>query len=512
MENCKSLKELTLEEKIGQMLCFAFHGTEYNEQLKTLIEKHHVGSIICFAHNISTIEQISTLNYKMQAQSKIPLFIGLDQEGGMVRRVINDIVYLPGAMALSAGKPEDISELNYETMKDLKSIGFNINFAPVGDVNNNPLNPVINSRSYSDNASIVSEYATNAALGMQQALILPTMKHFPGHGDTAVDSHLGLPIVDKTIEDIEKCELIPFMKAINQGVEGIMISHILYSQLDRNYPASLSYNIVTGLLKQKLGFKGLVITDSLTMSAIWGKYTIKEIVKNSINAGDDIIMFCGKADLEEQKLIIETFKELVINKEIPLSIIDEAVGKILQLKGKYCQKVLPNYTNLGSSKGQEISKKATFYSISKVFSNNLLPLRASDKVLIIFPKIRLASLVDNANNNYETLGKYLPYDEMIYDQELKNIENIVQNQKKYDKIIIATYNVNESDYQTKIYEELDKNKVIVIALRSPYDIKHLPNCHNYFCTYDCTKESLMALAQSLIANEYHGKLPIKLSL
>lgn len=497
------ISQLTIEEKIGQMLCFAFHGTTCNDQLITLVKENKIGNIIHFARNIENIKQVKKLNKDIQSLAKIPVFISLDQEGGMVRRVMSDITYLPGAMALAATSRQKIYDVCYHAGVDLKALGFNVNYAPVGDVNNNPLNPVINSRSYSDDPQVVSDCVCDAFQGFQDALILPTIKHFPGHGDTNVDSHLGLPVVSKTLEELEKGELVPFKKAIDKGIDGVMISHILYSQLDNEYPSSLSYQVITKLLKEKLGFNGLITTDSLTMAAIWERYSLEEIVLNGINAGNDVLVFCGEAKLSTQLEIIETFKRLVMTNKITMERIDESVSKILRLKEKYCNKEVYKKKIISS---QTLVNE----SITKVKSNNLLPLNKSDRILIIFPKINLASLVDNENNTYESLGKYLPYEEIIIDEKNYDVKKIMQLQAKYDKIIMATYNVKAHDFQEEVFNVLDKTKVIVIALRSPYDICHLAGVKEYLCTYDCTKESLQAVSEKLITNEFFGKLPIKL--
>lgn len=496
---------LTIEEKIGQMLCFSHQGQSYQSQLKTLIEDYHIGNIIHFAHNIASIESLKTLNEEIQTHSKIPTFISLDQEGGMVRRITQHITYLPGAMSLAA-TGEDIYEITKYCGEDLKQLGIHINYAPVGDINTNPLNPVINSRSYGDDASKVAEFVKQAFKAYQDAQILPTIKHFPGHGDTNVDSHLGLPVVKKTKQALLSEELIPYLEAIKNNLEGIMVAHILYLELDENYPSSLSYNVITKLLQEELGFRGLITTDSLTMKAIWGRYPIKEIVRMGVLAGNDILVFCGGAELSEQKAIYQAFLDLVKTEEIPLARIDYSVNKILALKMRYCQPPTVKSLNRGKAQAQLLVEK----SITKVYDKGLLPLKGQDKVLIIFPKIHLASLVDNEENNYETLGKLLPYPEIIIDKDMKNYQKIREMASNYDKIILASFNATSDDYFSILHQQLPKEKIIHIALRSPYDINILKGSASAICTYDCTKESLKALSTKLITNEFYGRLPIKL--
>ncbi|MDD4211860.1 MAG: glycoside hydrolase family 3 protein [Bacilli bacterium] len=502
-----NINQLSIEEKIGQMLCFAFRGTTYNHQLKTLIENYHVGNVVEFAHNITSYEQVKQLNDDIQLHAKHPIFISLDQEGGMVRRLMEDVTYLPGAMSLSA-TGEDIYPVTRACGEDLKQLGFHINYAPVADINSNPLNPVINSRSYGDNPQKVAEQVVRASKAFQDAMILPMVKHFPGHGDTNVDSHLGLPIVKKDKATLFQEELVPYIEAIREGCEGVMISHILYDAIDPAFPSSLSYPMITELLKQELGFRGLITTDSLTMAAIWGRYSIEEIVKNGIMAGNDILVFCGKADLEEQITIIKTFRQLVMRGEIPLSRLDESVEKIIALKQKYTKVPRKLALNRLAPYTDELIEK----SITKVYDCGLLPLQKNDSVLMLFPKIHLASLVDNEEEGYETFKKHLPYPETIIDEEMGNLENIVQMCTKYDKILLATYQVKTGDYFTKLYEQLDKSKVILVCLRSPYDGVILKKSGALICTYDCTKESIGAVCQKCKDNTFTGSLPVRLEV
>lgn len=503
-----NINALTIEQKVGQMLMFAFHGTEYNDQLNTFINELNLGGVICFARNIESVDQVSKLNRTIQSKSKVPMFISLDQEGGPVKRVISGITSLPGAMSLASTDRSKIYEITKAVGSDLKNLGFNINCAPVGDINNNPLNPVINSRSYSDDPKIVAKCSEAAFKGFQDGGILPTMKHFPGHGNTNVDSHIGLPVIELEKEEVEKTELVPFINAIDKGIDGIMMSHILFKAYDDKFPSSLSKKIINDLLIEQLGFKGLIVTDSLTMGAIYTRFSIEEIVYNGINAGNDILVFCGRADINEQRQIYNTFLELVKGGKISIERVNRSVEKILKLKEKYVEKDI-NLADINLPINNILSKSLHEEAITLVKDNNLLPLKKEEKVLLIFPEIKLYSLVDNANQKYETLNKYINVEEIIINQDLNNLDEIIKTMPNYDKIILATYNINKDDYQTKVFNILDKDKVIVISMRSPYDILHLNGVRSYVCAYELTKESLEALARCLYGElEFKGKLPI----
>lgn len=504
------INDLTLKEKIGQMLMFAFHGTTYNDQLDTFIKELSLGGVIHFARNITDVKQVATLNTKIQDNAKLPMFIGLDQEGGPVLRVMSGITPLPGAMALASSDQTKIYDITKAVGSDLKQLGFNINFAPVGDINNNPKNPVINSRSYSDDPEVVAKCSEAAFKGFQDGGILPTMKHFPGHGNTSVDSHVGLPVVTSTKEEVMRCEAIPFVNAINEGIDGIMMSHILYKEFDDVYPSSLSKKIINDFLIEELGYNGLIVTDSLTMGAIYNRFTIEEIVYNGVNAGCDILIFCGRADLTEQRFIYNTFLNLVENGRIGIDRINRSVEKILKLKNKYVNKKV-DLGNIGLQNNNVLAKSLQESSVTVVKDNNLLPVRKEEKVLLLFPKINLFSLVDNENQEYETLNKYLKVDQFIYDKDKLNYSDIVGIQAKYDKIIMCTYNVTEDDYQVELFNSLNKDKVTVVSMRSPYDLLKLDGCQSYICIYEATKEALEALSRVLKGEiQARGKLSIKL--
>lgn len=501
------VENLTLEEKVGQMLCFAFHGTEYNEQLDTQIKKLKLGGVIHFARNIINIEQVKKLNQDIQDNAEIPMFIGTDQEGGMVLRVTDGITPFPGAMAFSAS-----GESNYNVCKnvgnDLKYLGFNMAYAPVGDVNNNPLNPVINSRSYSDDPDLVSKYVIDGFRGFQDSLVIPSAKHFPGHGDTSVDSHLSMPTVDKEYSELEKVEFVPFKKAIDAGIDGIMAAHVVYPAIDDIYPATLSKKVITGILKEKMGYKGLIITDSLTMGAINNNYTKGEIVELAANAGIDILIFCGRADINDQIEIYNEFLERAKDGRISIDRINESVEKILKYKEKYQIITLPEKLSDESAHKEaiDISRK----SVTLDFDTLGITKKKTSNQLILFPEIKLSSLVDNDKNGYKTLGSFMGCDEILFNDELNNLQQIIEKSEKYDKIIMCTYNVKKNDYYVKLFDSLDKNKTIVVSMRSPYDYMYLQDLNAYICIYEATNLSLSSLAECLnFQCEFKGKLPIK---
>lgn len=309
------IADMTLDEKIGQMLMLEFRYwedengelkevTELNEDIKNAIIKYKVGGIILFAENVHDTEQTTKLTHNIQKAAiengLDPLLISIDQEGGIVVR-LGTGTSLPGNMALGATKDK---KLAYEYGKiiadEIKTLGINVNLAPVMDTNNNPNNPVIGLRSISSDPKLVGELGSEVVKGIQDQGVSAAIKHFPGHGDTETDSHLGLPVVDKTYEEVEKLELVPFKKAVEEGVDMIMTAHISYPKLEKDtaiskkdgsvvgIPATLSDDIITGIIREKMNYDGIVITDAMKMQAIADHFGEEDAVVMAIKAGVDI--------------------------------------------------------------------------------------------------------------------------------------------------------------------------------------------------------------------------------
>jgi len=520
----KDIGKMTLEEKIGQMLGFAFGGQTYSKELKTIIEKIKVGLVIYFKDNIKSPEQVFELNKKIYEKAEIPPFVALDQEGGMVARVTEGITQSPGAMAIGAtGKPEYAYRMAKAMGKELRALGFNFNFAPVGDVNNNPKNPVINVRSYSENPKIVAEYMMEAVKGYTDAGLMTSIKHFPGHGDTAVDSHVGLPVVDYDEERLMNVELVPFIEAVNQNAPGFMASHVLFTHYDDKLPTSISEKIMTGLLREKLGYDGLVVTDSLTMAAIFKNFSLEEIVVNGFNSGTDILLLCGARDtkLYEDffRIAVEMAKKGVIKQER----IDAAVGRIMRYKEQFSVgNMAERYENIASQlcvpESINLSNKISEESITIIKNErNLLPLKPNEKVLVVFPKIKVVTLVENDQgelyNLSDSLKEYLKADThfMSLDPSKNEQDDLLEKALHYDKIIYCSYNASFNPNQALLINSLDPSKLIVIALRTPYDLLVLPKAEVYLTSYEATPLAFAALAKVLMGEiEATGKLPVTL--
>ncbi len=333
---------MPLEEKVGQMMMVTFRGATANEAAKTLIQEVGVGGIIYYnwTNQLSSPEQVKYLSKSLQDLSKIPLFIAVDQEGGKVARLKEGFTISPGNQAIGdSGDPKIAEQLAFVMGQEMKAVGINMNLAPVVDVNVNPLNPVIGSRSYSNKPEIVVQYGRSALDGYHKAGVLTTLKHFPGHGDVAIDSHTDLPIVNKSMEEWEQTELYPFAKLAKE-TDAIMTAHILVPSMDVDNCATLSKKVIS-YLRENIGFQGLVITDSLVMEGVLKQSkTIEMAAIQAINAGSDLLLFGGKMlnqerkelSPEEIKHIHQSIVDAVNNGLILEERIDQAVRRILQAK------------------------------------------------------------------------------------------------------------------------------------------------------------------------------------
>lgn len=331
------LAGMTLDQKIGQMVIAGLEGTSLREADRALIRDYGVGGVIFYADNTRSAAQTRQFTAEVRAANprgdKLPLFISVDQEGGRVAR-LKGVDKVPTAAAIGAkNDPAYARSIGEQLGEQLSSQGFNLDYAPVLDVNSNPDNPVIGDRSFGSDANQVSKIALPVMEGLESKQIIPVVKHFPGHGDTSVDSHIALPVVNKSLAQLEKLELIPFKKAIADGADVIMIAHILLPKLDEKYPSSMSKAVITDLLRGKLGFEGVVMTDDMTMGAIAENYGLGDAAVRSVQAGSDIVLVAHGAD--DAIETIQAIKKAVKSGQISQQRIDESAARILALKQKY---------------------------------------------------------------------------------------------------------------------------------------------------------------------------------
>ena len=330
----KILSTMTIEEKIGQMLVINVEGNSITENIESIMNEVKPSGIILMKENFSSYEHTKKFIDDLKNMSDYPFIVSIDQEGGSVQR----LKFLEEGNATDIPDMYSIGSLNDKVKAcnvgkvmalEMRTLGINVDYAPVVDIYSNINNTVIGNRSFSENKDVVSTMAISLAKGLEDNGVIATYKHFPGHGDTEIDSHMKLPIIYKTKEEVENLELVPFKNVIANDAKLIMVGHIAFPlvTLD-NTPASLSKKIVTGILKEELGFNGLVITDALNMKALTDNYSNEDIYIKSIEAGCDILLM--PVDAREA---ISDIKNNIDEKRI-----DESVRKILKFKFKYLDK------------------------------------------------------------------------------------------------------------------------------------------------------------------------------
>lgn len=331
------IKNMTIEEKIGQLIIVGKDGLEIDEDDIYQMEVNKVGGFIFFSRNIDNESQVLNLLNNLKennTSNKIPLFLSIDEEGGRVSRLSKIYKKLPTAKKLGEVNNKELSiEYGKILGLSLKEFGFNLDFAPVLDINSNPKNPVIGDRSFGNTASKVIDNGLSVMEGIRSQGIISSVKHFPGHGDTSVDSHLDLPRIDKSFDELESLELAPFREAVNKNTDMIMVAHILFPQLDKEFPASMSNEIINGLLRSKLNYNGVIVSDDMTMGAITQNYSIEEGVVKFLKGGGDIALVCHGKDNPSN--VIAAIKRAIEENEISIDEIDQRLYRILTLKEKY---------------------------------------------------------------------------------------------------------------------------------------------------------------------------------
>ena len=353
------VENMTIDEKIGQMIMISTNYTSFNQNIDDQLDDIKPGGVILFSQNIKSEEQLIKFIADLQDNVTIPLFIGVDEEGGRVER-FNSIAESPLSQLpsmLDLGNTLD-SQLSYQVgqaiASELSYYGVNLNFAPVLDIYSNSNNTVIGNRAFGTTSSQVIKMALPLARGLKSNNIIPVIKHFPGHGDTSEDSHVELPVVRKDLNELKELELQPFQAAINSGVDdAIMVAHIAYPEITGSMvPATLSSLIITDILREDMQFDGVIFTDSIIMKALSTNYTMSEIAVLGVNAGIDVFIAQNKG-LE----LFDAIKTGVETGKIEEKTIDEAVKRVLKLKYKYQLFEEKDYRQVDHEANKEIFDK-----------------------------------------------------------------------------------------------------------------------------------------------------------
>ena len=514
---------MTLEEKVGQLFLVFFTGPQMSDELRQMLNAYHVGGIVLFssAGNIEHPAQVAGLINDAQREATthgagVPLFVAVDQEGGPVARLRDGFTQFPSQMALGATGSEDLArQMARVTIAELKTLGINMNLAPVLDVNDHPENPVIGVRSLGSSsaevarlgAAIIREYAASG--------VIATAKHFPGHGHTTVDSHIGLPVVNRSTDEWQTTDLSPFQAAIDAGVDAIMTAHVVVPGLDDSaLPATLSPAILQGWLRERLGFDGLIVTDSMTMGAIVQTYGA-DAATLAFQAGADVLAF--GADWghtpAEQRAAYDHLLALARSGDISTARLDASVRRILTVKARYglldWQPVAtePLQGGVSTPEHQAVAEDIARRSITLLRDDQgLLPISREGSLLLIWPTA--------ANDPVESVRRYHPAAQRVWCSPNPTVEEIAQlmgQADPFDTVIVGTFNAPAHPGQAQLVEALADHTLVVVALDKPYDLPHLPPETTCLATYGHVPITLDALAQVLFGEiPAQGQLPVEM--
>jgi beta-N-acetylhexosaminidase len=511
------LAAMTLEQKVGQTMVIAFDGPELDRGLRRMIEDYHIGGVIVYRHNIRTLRGMAELSNELQQTAlnsgHVPLILCIDQEGGWasILRQKQGATEFPSQMAVAAtGDPENARRMASVMAAEMRALGLNMNLTPVADVNNNPHNPIIGSRSFGDDPGQVSEFVTAMIETYQAAGVMATAKHFPGHGDTTLDSHFALPTVLHDRRRLERVELVPFRAAIAADVAVIMTAHITFPAVDDTpgLPATLSPKVLTDLLRREMGYKGLLITDSLAMGAIEASgRTIPQAAVEALAAGADLLLFAGGYDTHRA-----AYRELVWavhSGRIPLARLDDAVRRILLYKARYgildWQPVNPEMVpeRVGTEAHRAVAYEIASQAVTLVRDEaDLLPLATDAQVLVVE--------FDHALG----LGQALPDATVLQLSRNPSRDEIASVlERAADVVLVATADVSKFQAQAELVSALLDSgwPVVVAAVRAPYDLLHFPAAPTYIAAYSNDPATLAATVDVLFGRaQPQGHLPVEL--
>jgi beta-N-acetylhexosaminidase len=341
----------------GWHLVIGFEGTKPSAELLSFIREEKIGGIVLFRRNWESLGQFKYLISKLTEAGEGELFVCIDHEGGRVHRLSKPFTHFPPQAVLAGAEDGTVFNIGKAMAAELSAVGINVNFAPVLDIATNPFNPVIGDRAFGPDPEKVSNLGILMIQGMLEGNVMPCGKHFPGHGDTNLDSHLSLPVLPHTKKRLEACELLPFRKAIAADVPSIMTAHILVPNIDSLWPASISRSITYGLLRRQMNFEGLIFTDDLLMKGISSQMTYEEAASRALNAGADIILICN--DISVQRSVLDSIKKAMDRGT--LIDLSESRMRIRRAKGRFCSASLnhPPLSVIGCKEHAFLVKKLT---------------------------------------------------------------------------------------------------------------------------------------------------------
>ena len=527
----KTMSKMTLEEKIGQMVACRYSGhfvnknSLYFQNLKTMIVEYKIGGLIIFG---GEVYESAILTNSFQELAKIPLLVASDFERGAGNQ-IGGATLFPPIMGLGAADSEDLAyAMGKITAKEGRALGIHMTYAPVVDVNVNPDNPIINTRSVGEDPELVSRIAEAFIQGCQDFGLIATAKHFPGHGDTDLDSHSVLATIEGDRDRLNKVELFPFQRAIDAGVQAIMTAHLRIPALDPtpDLPATLSQPILTDLLRKEMGFKGLIVTDSMGMGGVTTLFSPEEAALRAVKAGVDMLLL-PPTPIEVIHALIRAVKD----GEIQESRIDMSVNRILEAKARLGlhQKKLVDIETLDRKIGNSdflVQAEKTFDSSITLVKNegDVVPLSAG------FQKIAVFSLSSDSGGYFagrtfvRAMKRRVPRAVEFYAEASTGDEFIakaLEKTKEVDIVVVGLFSrvsarkgsVGMEPRQVQFIRELaaGQKRVVLVSFGSPYFLRHFKDVDVYMCAYRYADESQISAVKALFGEiDISGTLPVSI--
>lgn len=505
---------MSVPEKVGQTMLVFFEGPELSPELKAMIATHHVGGLLLYdsAGNVRDMAQVAGLTAAAQALAQagphgLGLFIAVDQEGGPVARLRRGFAATPPNMALGAtGRAESAALAATVTARQLKALGITMNLAPVVDVNSNPANPIIGVRSYGENPQTVARFGAAAVRAYRAQGVMACAKHFPGHGDTGFDSHVRLPTVPHAMARLRAVELPPFAAAIAAGVPAVMTAHVEVPALEPEpgLPATMSPRVLEGLLRGELGFRGLIISDSLTMGAVAGRYDAGEAAVRAFLAGADVL--CFGADRghrpEEQLDALRRMIQAVESGEIPMARLDAAVERIVAAKLEYGLAgpealPAPDPARVDTPEDREAVRRLADASITLLRDRGgVIPMAPRTAGLLVWP-----GGSPEAAAPFTELGTRFEVRCPAEDPSAEERAALVAAAGEARRLVVFTRRADKSPGQAALIDELLAaglgTRMAVVSLDVPYDATLTPEAPCLLAAWSGAPEQLRALARVL---------------
>lgn len=503
------MSDEALRLRVGQRFVAGLTGTEIDDGFRGLVRRWKVGNVILFSRNVESGGQLAALCSDIQAlvraETGHAAFITIDQEGGGVTRLKDDFAAIaPSAMGVaSTGDPRCAYEAALLTARQLAPLGVNFNLAPVADVNSNPENPVIGVRSYGDTPARVAEFVRQAVRGYVDGGVLSAAKHFPGHGDTAVDSHLGLPRVDKTLDELLACELVPFRAAIDEGIPAVMTTHILFPKIDADAPATMSRAIITGILRERLGFAGLIISDCMMMDAIAKYYGTVNGCMAALHAGVDLVFVCHSAELCAQAC--EEAARRLSAGELSSAEMESSAQRVLRRKAALPDKPMSGLDAVGSAESRALALHLLQRAVTRVSAPGLTMPALGDSPVFFGSVPALASRASDHGAPRNAFPVYLADSlggEGIVtplDPSREEAEAFARAAQGRSCAVIGVMNARLYPGQLSLARAVagTGTPTICVALREPYGLGELPENVYAFAIYEYNERSLFVVADVL---------------